>query len=222
MQGQLRKQRLHRSLEQGILRSPFSNSLQKLNSLPPLYIALLHDPVQNRRGEKVVSSVTNLDLHDLARSARTYGARGYFVVTPVEEQHALVARILGHWADPRAKTAHPDRAEALSLVEVVPSFARVRAEIEARHGESPEVVFTDARPHPKVKPYADYRSELSAPSRTRPVCVVFGTAWGLSEEFQREADVFLPPIYGPEGQGGYNHLSVRAAVAVILDRLFGG
>jgi hypothetical protein len=33
-----------------------------------------------------------------------------------------------------------------------------------------------------------------------------------------QADYILEPIYGP---GEYNHLSVRSAVAIILDRLLG-
>ena len=51
--------------------------------------------------------------------------------------------------------------------------------------------------------------------------LVFGTGWGISDVFYPEVHRILAPVYGPEGNGGYNHLSVRSAVAIILDRLFG-
>jgi hypothetical protein len=48
--------------------------------------------------------------------------------------------------------------------------------------------------------------------------LIFGTAWGLPENFIAEADYILNPVIG---NTDYNHLSVRSAVAIILDRLFG-
>ncbi len=42
-----------------------------------IYIGLVHHPVRNRHGETVATAVTNLDIHDIARAARTYGIRGY-------------------------------------------------------------------------------------------------------------------------------------------------
>ena len=56
----------------------------------PLYIALVHYPIRNKRGEVVTTSVTNLDIHDIARTARTYNYKKYFIVTPVKKQHDLV------------------------------------------------------------------------------------------------------------------------------------
>ena len=52
----------------------------------------------------------------------------------------------------------------------------------------------------------------------RPHLLVFGTAWGLAETFISEADYILAPITGPTD---YNHLSVRTAAGIILDRLLG-
>jgi hypothetical protein len=54
--------------------------------------------------------------------------------------------------------------------------------------------------------------------RRRPCVLVFGTAWGLSEALMETADYILVPVSGPED---YNHLSVRSAAAIILDRLMG-
>jgi len=48
--------------------------------------------------------------------------------------------------------------------------------------------------------------------------MMFGTAWGLADELFRKADHVLQPI---EGDNEYNHLSVRCASAIILDRLSG-
>ncbi|MEK6578241.1 MAG: RNA methyltransferase, partial [Bdellovibrionota bacterium] len=79
----------------------------------------------------------------------------------------------------------------------------------------------DAKAFPSSVSYADYRRELSDPARSRPVIVVLGTGWGVSDSFYPEVDRILAPIYGPEGSEGYNHLSVRAAAATILDRLLG-
>jgi tRNA (guanine37-N1)-methyltransferase len=51
----------------------------------------------------------------------------------------------------------------------------------------------------------------------RPWLILFGTGHGLAAEVLERADVALPPIR----PGVYNHLSVRAAAAITLDRLFG-
>lgn len=190
--------------------------------LPPIYIALLHTSVVNRHGVSVTTSVTNMDIHDISRSARTYGLRGYFLVTPIEDQHELVGRILAHWRSENAKAYHPDRVEAVSLVHLAKTFDEVKEAIRSQHGENPEVVLTDASPLPNSLSYVEYKHILNDPQRPpRPVLLVFGTGWGISDSFYPEVHRILAPVYGPEGAGGYNHLSVRAAVAIILDRLFG-
>ena len=189
-------------------------------------MALLHHPMTNRKGEVVTTAVTNLDIHDIARSACTYGMKRYFILTPIEVQHELVGRILGHWQKPQSREFHPDRFEALSLVKLVHQFSEIRSIIRAECGEDPEVVMTDARPlddprFAEPMSYADYRRILEEPNRTRPALIVFGTGWGIEKSFYPEVDRILAPIYGSEGAKGYNHLSVRAAVAIILDRLRG-
>jgi hypothetical protein len=112
--------------------------------------------------------------------------------------------------------------EAVSLARIVNSFEDVKAAIRAEHGEDPEVVLTEARPRPSTISYADYKRVLMDPNRPKkPVVVVFGTGWGVSDTFYPEVHRILTPVYGPEGAEGYNHLSVRSAAAIILDRLFG-
>lgn len=185
----------------------------------PVYVALLHHPVTNRKGQLVTTAVTNMDIHDISRSCRTFGVSEYFLVTPIEDQHELVGRILSYWGTDSAREYHPKRVDAVQLARVVRDFGEVKAAIEAKHGELPEVVLTDARPLPNTISYADYRRELEDPKRgKKPVVLVFGTGWGISELFYPEVHRILAPVYGPKE---YNHLSVRSAVAIILDRLFG-
>jgi hypothetical protein len=173
-----------------------------------------------------------MDIHDISRTATTYGIQEYFLVTPVEDQRELVEEVLRYWRRPESQAYHPDRAQALSRVRAVRDFDEAKAAIRARHGQDPEVVLTDAQTRaalPKPLAYADYRRELEGrPETGAPVLLVFGTGWGVSDAFYPEVHRILAPVYGPEGGHaetgmplGYNHLSVRAAVAVILDRLFG-
>lgn len=187
----------------------------------PVYLVLLHHPIVNRKGELVTTAVTNMDIHDISRSCRTFGVKKYFLVTPLDAQHELVSRILNHWKSDSCQQYHPDRFEAVNLAVLARDFAEVKAVIRAETGEDPEVVLTDASPKSEAISYSEYRQELEGSSdsgRTRPVCVVFGTGWGIAESFYPEVHRILAPVYGPET---YNHLSVRSAVAIILDRLFG-
>ncbi len=187
----------------------------------PIYIALMHTSVVNRNGVSVTTSVTNMDVHDISRSARTFGVKRYFLVTPILDQHELIGRILDHWRSDHSRQYHPDRVEAVSLVQMAKSFEEVKNVLFTEHGEYPEVVLTDAQLKPKSMSYADYKRELSDPLRVKPILLVFGTGWGISDSFYPEVHRILAPVYGQEGAEGYNHLSVRAAVAIILDRLFG-
>ncbi len=189
---------------------------------PPLYLALLHYPISNRNGKVVTTAVTNLDIHDISRSARTYGVLGYYLVTPIEDQKELVGRILTHWRTEASQRYHPDRFEALSLVRLVDSFEILKKEVTERHDRVPEVFLTDARPHPQSVSYRELRREWEQDAeKLRPRILVFGTGWGVAPEFLSEVDRILEPVYGPEREGGYNHLSVRSAAAIILDRLLG-
>ena len=58
-----------------------------------LALALVHHPVLDRGGGTVTTAITNLDLHDMARSARTYGVGDLFIVHPIEAQRLLAERI---------------------------------------------------------------------------------------------------------------------------------
>ena len=174
--------------------------------------------MRNRHGQVVTTAVTNMDIHDIARSCKTFGIKKYFLMTPIKVQHELVERILGHWRTEKSRLYHPDRFEAISLVGLAHSFQEVKDEIEREEGEAPEVVLTTARVLPGAISYKSYRREVSC-GRKKPCLLVFGTGWGVAEEFYSEVHKILMPILGPGSE--YNHLSVRSAVAIILDRLFG-
>ncbi|MCD6500154.1 MAG: tRNA (guanosine(37)-N1)-methyltransferase TrmD [Deltaproteobacteria bacterium] len=180
------------------------------------YVALLHHPVYDTNRRVVATAVTNLDLHDIARSSRTYGVAGYFVVTPIERQVELVHRVVGHWTTGSGGSHNKPRREALSLLRVATSLEEVVRDVEARHGESPVVAMTSARAQDglsvSVQDLPDWPGLVG-----RPLLLVFGTGWGLTESVLALANVRLLPI---EGADGYNHLSVRSAVAIYLDRLF--
>jgi hypothetical protein len=170
--------------------------------------------VLDRAGNEVTTSVTNLDVHDIARSARTYGLRGYFVVCPIEAQHPVVQRIVDHWCTGAGTTRFPERAEAIALVILCRSIEEAIAEIERREGRSPRLVVTSAKDGPGRASHAAEAARLREESR--PTLLLFGTGHGLSEGVLQRADAFLAPIEGPSD---FNHLSVRAAAAITLDRL---
>lgn len=176
-----------------------------------LHVALVHHPVINKAGEVVTTAVTNLDVHDLARSAKTYGAKTYFIVSPISAQKKIVDRILEHWREGAGRERVPQRGVALSLVKVVESLEEAKAALE-----NPVVVATAANPRGrKTVSVADERARLR--SAERPTLLLFGTGHGLADSVLDDCDHLLEPIRF----GTYNHLSVRAAAAITLDRLVG-
>ncbi len=187
----------------------------KTSSGISLYVALIHYPVVNKNGEVIASAVTNLDLHDIARASKTYGVIGYYVVTPLEDQKALVEKIISHWVTGVGAAYNPVRREALELIRVKDSVAAVIEDIRNRGEGMPKTVVTSAREYPRSIGYETFREMLETGS---PYLLNFGTAWGLPESLISEADYVLNPI---KGKCGYNHLSVRSAVSVILDRVMG-
>ena len=179
-----------------------------------LYIGLIHYPVLNREGEVATAALTGLDVHDIARSARTYGVTRYFVVTPIPTQQGIAARIRRYWL--RTRRDH-NRSEALKIVEILGSFEESKRWIEREEGQRPLTVGTSARELPFARiGFRELRQRLETSSQ--PVYILFGTGWGLAEQLLAQVDYLLPPILGPEE---WNHLSVRAAVAITLDRLRG-
>jgi hypothetical protein len=180
-------------------------------------MALVHHPVLNKRGEVIASAVTNLDLHDLARAATTYGVRSLQIVTPLVDQQDLVARIIAHWTQGAGADYNPKRRTAMEQIRVQPSLAAAVNDVSTIDGGGPVplTVATTAHAMDGAIGFTDLRCKLQEGSA---YLLMLGTAWGLAESVLAAADYVLEPV---RGCSDYNHLSVRCAAAVILDRLLG-
>jgi len=180
------------------------------------YAALVHHPVKAKDGSVITTSITNLDVHDIARTARTYNLARYYIVTPVEAQRSLVEHITGYWKDGEGRERVPQRSAALEIVEPIPSLDAVIEDVKRREdGREPMLVTTAARSSRSPKSYVEARQILR--SSERPSIIVFGTGYGLVDAIIDRAELHLAAIR----VGHYNHLPVRGAAAIVFDRLFG-
>jgi hypothetical protein len=175
-------------------------------------IALVHHPVLDRRGDVVTSAVTNLDIHDLARLATTYRLSRYYLITPAAEQQLLASRIIGHWQQGAGASYNPDRCHALDCLQVVNSFEDALADWRSLVGSGAVAILTGAG-HQEGLDYPQAQTLAT----DQPVMLVLGTGHGLAPE------IYAPdrPCLAPVRAGQYNHLSVRTAAAIMLDRLIG-
>jgi len=182
-----------------------------------LHIGLVHHPVLDRQGRIVTTSTVNYDLHDMGRAARTYGVESFAVITPLRSQVVLIERLVEHWTEGYGAGYNPSRKEALEVLRIQPSIEAALQELTTRcGGVRPWVLATSARRLGKAVSFAAVRRSLE--QTRRPHLLLFGTGWGLAPEALRHADALLAPVLGV---GDYNHLSVRAAAAIVLDRLRG-
>lgn len=181
-----------------------------------LAIALVHYPVYNKHREVVTSALTNLDQHDIARSARTYGLDRFYIVTPAEEQRRLAARISGHWQEGWGAGYNPDRREALEIVRLCATIDEARTDLQHGFAKPVRTIVTGAAERNDSLSFSGLRTMLA--DSHQPYLLLLGTGWGLTDECFADADHILEPI---RGAGSYNHLSVRSAAAIMLDRLKG-
>ncbi|OGC24087.1 hypothetical protein A2291_02265 [candidate division WOR-1 bacterium RIFOXYB2_FULL_42_35] len=180
-----------------------------------VYLALLHHPVYNKNQKIVSTCITGFDLHDIARTAITFGIKKYFVVNPLPTQRAFAERIREFWMDDASLEFNWTRAEAFKLISIQETLEQAVEEIVKLEGQKPKIIATSAKPRGTVS-FDDLKAEIK--NTAQPFLVVLGTGWGLAEEVFEKIDAVLPPILG---DSDYNHLSVRAACAIILDRLLG-
>jgi len=180
-----------------------------------LDLALVHYPVIDKNGETIGSAITNLDIHDIARAARTFGVDTVYLVTPYEDQRQLVNDILEHWLSGHGARYNSKRGEALALVRVCNDLPELYAKVTEKWGKMPAVITTCARPQEESWSYGKVRNMVDA---GESLLLLFGTAWGLAPEVMAAADGALPPI---TGGCNYNHLSVRSAASIVMDRLLG-
>lgn len=181
-----------------------------------VYLALVHYPVYNKNSDVVCTSVTNFDIHDISRTSKTYGVKQYHIIIPVEAQKQLTERIIGYWQDGMGGQFNKDREEAFSSTRVYESIERSIAEIEKIEGKKPKIITTSAKRFPNTVSYKKLSDDIYGDDS--PYLLLFGTGWGLTDEIMAMSDFILEPI---RGNSDYNHLCVRSAVSIILDRLVG-
>jgi hypothetical protein len=185
--------------------------------IPDLNVVLLHDDMLNKEGKKVTTSLTMIDTHDIARSSRTYGVTDFFVAHSSSALRRLAKTLKSHWDHGAGATYNPKRKMALETAKIVSSLDEAISLIDSRTGKLPKLIATSAVRSQERISYNEMRKIIHE-NPTQPYLVMFGTGWGMIDELIERADYYLDPIEGPVE---YNHLSVRSACAIILDRLTG-
>ena len=180
-----------------------------------IYLGLVHYPVYNKNMQVVTTAVTNFDIHDIARSCATYAVKRYYVIHPSQTQKEIITKILDYWQEGYGQEYNPDRSEALATVRLFENIQSTVDDIKNISGQQPLVVTTDAREYANTISYAALREKITD---NRPLLLLFGTGWGIESSLMAQFDYILEPI---RGAGMYNHLCVRSAAAIILDRLLG-
>ena len=173
-------------------------------------LALIHYPVYDKTRRVVSTAIVTLDIHDLCRLSTTYGMGNVYIVNPLEEQIELAERLVEHWVSGYGSDYNPSRREALKRARLVRTFEEVLSDSIA----SAFIISTTARRRNNQTSFKDVAEALSNVQRA---ILVFGTGYGLTEEFLDKSSLVLEPI---ETDSGFNHLSVRCAAAIIVDRLY--
>ena len=181
------------------------------------YVMEVHYPVLDKRGEKSSTAITGMDLHDIARACRTYGIKKYLLVTPIAQQREMAKRIAGHWTSGWGADYNPDRREAFSTLKIFASVQKAVAWAEEKEKKPVFKIATTAKRHAGAQHWLTLKREILR--RDHSPLIIFGTGWGLHDEVMEMADAVMTPICG--GRDGWNHLSVRSAVSITLDRFFG-
>jgi tRNA (guanine37-N1)-methyltransferase len=191
--------------------------LQAREELPRHYVALMHSEVLVKSGEVGTTSVTSIDLHDIARTSQSYGIEQFFAVTPLIDQIEIVKTFVEFWRSGIGGKLNATRNQSTSRLALAQSFDEVLKTIAEREGKPPLVITTSARVVDGLQAI-DFYDQEQVWSQGRPVLFVFGTGQGLAPSVLDRGDYLLPPV---RGMTNYNHLSVRSAVAIILDRWMG-
>lgn len=173
-----------------------------------LYVGLLHWPCMDKNGEEISTSITNLDLHDLARVCLTYGINTLYIVHPNDAQLAFARKIMDHWLIGYGSEYNPIRRRAFEIVSLVREVEDIKRQTGAY------MVGTSATKFPGSLSWA----EAGRLASERDVCLLFGTGWGIAPRMLQGLDAVIEPI---EAGTGFNHLSVRSAVSIAIDRIVG-
>ncbi|MGC9323265.1 MAG: RNA methyltransferase [Desulfomonilia bacterium] len=173
-----------------------------------VYVGLLHWPCQDKHGHEITTAITNLDLHDLSRVCLTYGLDTLYIVHPYQAQLDFAQRIMDHWLTGFGGEYNPLRKKAFEIVRLVKDMDEIKRQTGAR------MVGTSAQ---RFDPCISWENARSL-AHSEDICVLFGTGWGISPRMLKECDAVIEPI---DGIDGFNHLSVRSAVSIALDRMIG-
>lgn len=181
-----------------------------------LHIGLIHHPVYNRNKHIVSTTITHFDVHDIARICRSYGVKKYHLIHPSEEQLMFVERLKNHWSVGSGKEFNPLRAEAMKIISTAESLEKLKAQ------EGIDQTFaTSAKNHetyPQLS-FMDFRTKFHGDEwAEKKILIVFGTGSGLVNTVYEQCDGLIEPIEGFPGSD-FRHLSVRSAVAIVLDRI---
>src|SRR5262249_15158094 len=149
---------------------------QEISSMKRVAIALVHHPVVDRAGAVITTAITNMDLHDLARSACTYGVTDVFVVHPVAAQRELATRVKEHWVGGSGARRIPTREPALSLLRIVASLDEAYEALGGRRAIDVWVTTANGEGRESTS-FRVARKRLLGEGTT---LVLFGTGWGLS------------------------------------------
>ena len=183
-----------------------------------LSFCLLHHPVMLDKKNSGISSLTNLDIHDIARISRSYLMGPFYVVTPLSDQRRLLGDILRYWTCGPAAAANPDRARALACVRPAASLEDAAAHLREHTGAGPRLVASSASwPAKKNAPVPLAPQDVRDWCRSGPVLLCLGTARGLAHKVFARCEGVLRPLRFLND----NHLSVRSAAAIFADRILG-
>ncbi len=193
------------------------DKIEGREAVPRVALGLIHYPILDREKKIVATNVTNFDIHDIARAATVYGIERYYIIHPMHEQLMFVDRILDHWKVGTGSKYNPFRRTALKNVYTAPSLEAAKND----WGVDCFTVATHARPVPGTQFFSckELHQEIRKPN-ARPCFLLFGTGFGMTEEYMQNCDGVLESIRGAP-PNDYRHLSVRSAVSIYLDRVMG-
>ena len=186
--------------------------------IPSHYAALMHCDIVLKEGRIGTTSITSIDVHDIARSCATYGLKNFFVVTPLKDQTLLIQKMLDFWKEKEIGGQYnKHRHEAVALVHLKKSLNEVIEQIEQKEGKRPIIIGTSARLELNSSMLTYYQQNIIW-KQDRPVLFLFGTGHGMSEILLSQCDYMLQPL---NGFTQFNHLSVRCAAAIVFDKWLG-
>lgn len=186
--------------------------------MPAHYAVLMHtDVLIGPEKKEGTTSVTSIDIHDIARSSKMYSIKNFFLVTPLKDQQTIVQTLLDFWCQGDGIEYNKSRHAAVKQVRLQSSLQEVIAAIEAQEGQKPLLIATSAKAAENQHKLT-YHDQETVWTQKRPVLFIFGTGQGLCPRLVNQCDYVLLPLVG---FADFNHLSVRSAVAIVLDRWLG-